>query len=343
MELERTESFDWREAVESLRGAYADRTLNNCRGIASLFEQWCAQRGVVAWPASPETVAGYVAALFGRLAASTIRTRLIELRRVHRAAGFADPTCTLPVQLAFRRGLRTYGGAVRQVGGINSPVRDQLMAVCGDDLIGRRDRLMIAVGYDTLARSCELVDLRVEDIAALESGGAAILIRRAKNDAGGEGQLGYLSSPTFTLVKDWLASTGLTAGHLLRAARGRRLYARGLNRQMISHRIKLLARRAGLSPEIVGRLSSHSLRVGAAQDLARSGRSLLEVLRAGRWRDLDSLSTYTRNAQVNVWSPGDGDTFAHLVGAQTRARLAGGRIMQTALTGADRGARWGVR
>jgi integrase len=70
--------------------------------------------------------------------------------------------------------------------------------------IGIRNRAIIAVGYDTLCRRCELVALRGEDLSELEDGAMSILVRRAKNDPFGDGRLGYLTPKTATLLRKWL-------------------------------------------------------------------------------------------------------------------------------------------
>jgi hypothetical protein len=103
-------------------------------------------------------------------------------------------------------------------------------------------------------------------------------------------------------VSAWLAAASLGEGPVLRRvyktwAGDRQLWPENVNR-----RISEMAVAAGLEPEVVRRLTSHSFRVGAAQDLAASGRTLLEIMRAGRWRYVGSVSHYVREADINVWS-----------------------------------------
>lgn len=329
------EDGPWSAYIRTLEGAYADRTLENCAGVWRLFGPWCAARGESSLPASAATVAAYVEAMFGRIAANSIRTRLAEIRRVHFAAGFEDPTRTRAVMLAVRRGRRTYPSAIRQAAGLNAPLRDELLAACSDDLLGLRDRLMILMGYETLARSIELVAFRVEDLTRLPGGGASLLVRRAKNDPSALGQLGYISPGTLALLDAWLERSGVSEGPILRPFDWGVLQDRAIDKQVVSHRIRILARRAGLAEPAVRRLTSHSLRVGAAQDLAGSGRTLLEIMRAGRWRFIESVMDYTRHAPVNVWAPGDGDAYALHRDVQARIRRHVRRTLNnTPLSGA---------
>jgi integrase len=47
--------------------------------------------------------------------------------------------------------------------------------------------------------------------------------------------------------------------------------------------------------------SSHSLRVGAAQELLRRGHSTSTIMRAGGWKSVNVLARYLEEAEVNVW------------------------------------------
>ena len=57
--------------------------------------------------------------------------------------------------------------------------------------------------------------------------------------------------------------------------------------------LKRLGAEAGLDPAAVAGLSGHSTRVGAAQDLRRSGASVLDLQAEGGWRDPRMPGLYT--------------------------------------------------
>ena len=83
----------------------------------------------------------------------------------------------------------------------------------------------------------------------------------------------YLGAPTVEAIARWQVASGIVDGPLFRAVnkggiRGGRIDARSL-RAIIARR----ARAAG----ITGRVSGHSLRVGAAQSLAAAGAGLVEL------------------------------------------------------------------
>jgi len=89
----------------------------------------------------------------------------------------------------MRRALRAKRARPHQALGLTNDLRDQLIAACPNTLAGKRDRAMIALGYDTLCRRAELVALLLEDLRPPANGSAQILIRRSKNDPYGEGRL----------------------------------------------------------------------------------------------------------------------------------------------------------
>lgn len=56
---------------------------------------------------------------------------------------------------------------------------------------------------------------------------------------------------------------------------------------------KTMARAARLSAEEIARISGHSTRVGAAQDLLRFGEQLPSIMQAGRWKSPQMVGRYT--------------------------------------------------
>jgi len=55
---------------------------------------------------------------------------------------------------------------------------------------------------------------------------------------------------------------------------------------------KRVARQAKLNPELIARISGHSFRVGAAQDLLASGASMPIIMHRGRWTKSDTVMRY---------------------------------------------------
>jgi integrase len=74
----------------------------------------------------------------------------------------------------------------------------------GEGLRADRERAMLCVAYETLARRGELVALEVRDIDFHPDGTVQALIRRGKTDTDGRGRAAYLSRETCRWLKVWL-------------------------------------------------------------------------------------------------------------------------------------------
>jgi hypothetical protein len=57
---------------------------------------------------------------------------------------------------------------------------------------------------------------------------------------------------------------------------------------------KQMALAAGIAPQDAARISGHSSRVGAAQDMVRHGVELPAVMQAGGWETAEMVGRYTR-------------------------------------------------
>jgi integrase len=69
----------------------------------------------------------------------------------------------------------------------------RFLIAAGDGIRADRERALLSVGYDTMARRSELVALDVEDFSFFSDGSGRVLIRRSKTDQVGVGSVAYLS------------------------------------------------------------------------------------------------------------------------------------------------------
>lgn len=291
-------SVDWRISLNRLEGAYSDNTLRACRADITAFEAWCQTVGRSPFPASPEAVAAFVRDQTQNLSTATLKRRLAAIRKVHRLLRMENPVTDEEVVIAMRRALRGKQARPHQALGLTRDLRDQLIAACPDTLSGKRDRAMVALGYDTLCRRSELVALRAEDLSITVNGSAQILIRRSKNDPYGQGRLGYVSPKTLEIVNAWLAAAKIESGFIFRSVRGAKIARRAMHPYSVNRILKYVAERAALPPETIRQLSGHSMRVGAAQDMIASGLSILPIMRAGGWKTMNVVARYVENADL---------------------------------------------
>ncbi len=273
------------QAQEDARGADAPATLRTYATAARAWAAWCAAQGEpVAYPADPRLVARWVDALAaeGR-APSTVRTYLAALARAHRDLDLPAPGDAAVVRLALRRTARmaaAEGHRQRQAAPLRRDSLDRALDHAGGDLAALRDRALLALAYDTLARASELVALNVRDV---EPG--ACIIARSKTDQEGTGSVRFVAPDTWAHVRAWIRAAKLKPTNPLwrplgPAAKGKRLSVRDVSR--------IIKRRAGEG------YSAHSTRVGAAVDQRAAGIATGAVAQAGGWAGDRMVARYTR-------------------------------------------------
>ena len=71
-----------------------------------------------------------------------------------------------------------------------------------------------------------------------------------------------------------------------------------LNPHTVACIIKSRAKHAGIDKVLVAKLSGHSMRVGAAQDMAAAGIDLGAIMHAGGWKSPDMVMRYIEHMDV---------------------------------------------
>jgi site-specific recombinase XerD len=291
----------WRQNLTRLEGAYSPHTVRGYRADFAQFENWCSDAGICPLPASPHTIAAHIDAAANRLANATLKRRIAAIRKIHRLSGCPDPTVDEDVLLALRRARRGKPSRQHQALGVTKKLRERMLGACGDDLAGLRNKALIAVGYDTLCRRGELVALRAEDIAERPSGGANLLVRRAKNDPDGNGRMAALSRGTLETLRNWLKAAGIESGPIFRPVYRGHAVHRVLSPMTVSRVLKTAAHASGMDPAVVEEISGHSMRVGCAQDLNTAGHDILTIMRAGGWRSMAVVARYIERVDLTIW------------------------------------------
>ena len=292
----RVTNREWTSALTRLEGAYAANTIRAYRSDFKIFEAWCQRECLIALPASAETVAEFVRAQSESATPATVSRRRAALAKIHRLMKLESPVRDEEVNLATRKVFRQKGRRQKQALGLTAPLKAKLIAACPDDLRGLRDRALIATGYDTLCRRSELVVLRIEDLEVSADGSGTILVRRAKADQQGRGRLAYLSAETISHLNGWLDEAGLSVGPIFRHAD--EVLEQPIVASTVAGVLKRRAAEAGLDTAIVRRLSGHSMRVGAAQDMAAACIELVAIMHAGGWRSPEMVMRYIEHMDV---------------------------------------------
>jgi len=246
------------EAEVAKAFARASKSASTIRGYridAAIFRAWCGARGLCPLPASPETIATFLAceafpdaaeriaaAMAGAgsktvaeiiegaitsdaatgAAISTISRRVSAIRFEHRAAGFSELPTNSELVRATMAGIRRAVGPKRprrrKAPATVDRLRTMVSEIRTDKLGGLRDRALVLLGFAMAARRSELVALRVEDLEE-SAEGLRITIRVSKTDQDGQGQL--VAVPRggalcpVEAVRVWREAAGIQSGPLV--------------------------------------------------------------------------------------------------------------------------------
>ena len=279
-------------------GAFSDNTERALRSDLAIYAGWCAERGLRAMPAGPETVAAFVDAMAEDKAPATVRRYVTSIDIAHRIVGCANAAKSEAVRLALKRMHRRKGRHQDQAKGLTWPLRNRLLDAAGDRLIDDRNRALLAVAYDTLLRRSELSALQVPDLFEEIDGDATLVVRQSKTDQEGEGETVWVAPDSLALVRVWLERAGIADGPLFRSVGKGGKTGGALPPGQVPRIFKAMARAAGLPSSAVDGLSGHSTRVGATQDMIGAGIELSAILHAGRWKSTAMVSRYGARLQA---------------------------------------------
>ena len=288
--------------LNSLEGAYAPNTLRSYYVDATAFVDWCDEQNIEAFPITSVTLCEYIEFMKLKLRYSTIRRRISSLRRVNALLGYEDETQTDEVYLAIRRLKREKLSEQRQAVGINQDLLIKMINAQPETLAGIRNRALLSLGYDFLARRSELVGLKTADIEFTKDGALKGKIRKSKADQYGRGRLVFGSARSATLVRKWLRLKPKEIQPIFCAIN----HGRCVDRPICDRNVNDIIKRGVISVKRCDRpsdldVSGHSLRVGAAQDLLIKGYELAAIMRAGGWSNPSTVSRYLRFSQHNIW------------------------------------------
>ena len=147
-------------AADYRRAARAENTRRAYRAAVAAFTEWCATHAQIALPASPETVAAFLAAEAGRgLAVNTLRLRHAALRYLHLLAGYPPPTASPLVSATFAGIRRAHRRPLAQKDRAGARAAARGPAAIPDTLPGLRDRALLLVGFAAALRPSELARL----------------------------------------------------------------------------------------------------------------------------------------------------------------------------------------
>jgi integrase len=166
----------------------------------------------------------------------------------------------------------------------------------GDAPQDLRAKAMIAVAYSTLARRAELIDICLEDITFGTEGDGTVTLRTKRGDQ----KERYLAPVARAALEAWLDFARINDGFVFRRLeRHGRIGERTITPREVARTFKRIAGLIDVdSARPSSRISGHSTRIGAAQDLTAAGAALPEIMVAGGWKSPQMPAHYARKLDV---------------------------------------------
>jgi integrase len=325
------------DALAFLRASLAPNTL---RAYASQLKAWeahCAEHGITPYPASPVTVANWIAdrANNGRRggrrlatgergqAISSVRTAIPAIRAAHVAKGHSFDTRHQALRGVLQGIKRKKAEAPNQSSALQAHQVLEILEGLGDDLIALRDAALLALGFAAARRRSELVGLDLDRLST----GSGILVRnardfrivlvRGKTSADGDDPIIVNREDNREAAKAidrWLDGAAIQSGEpVFRSIRkGDRVQHARLSAdyvaRVVKQRIAEHLVRGGVPEKLAmfeaAKYAAHSLRHGFATSAAEAGASTLEIASVTGHRSQAVLARYVRQADKNKLRPG---------------------------------------
>lgn len=300
-------------ALHYARAAVPSSTERAYRCQWRAFERYCAAAGVQARPATPATVAAYIASRASAGASvATIEQALASIAAAHLAARLDSPTSSAEVKLTRRGIRRTHGVApTKKAPATVAALERMIAATPGRNLRAVRDRALLLLGMAGGFRRSELVALDVADLEDdPQARGVHVRVRRGKTDQEGRGHTKAIPFGRGDLdpagaARAWLRAAGIVEGAVFRSVdRYGNVRARRLTGHDVGRIVKEAAERAELDPRTY---SGHSLRRGFVTQAALNGADTRKIIRQTQQTErtahgyIDAADPFAENAVAGMF------------------------------------------
>lgn len=305
---------DQPDLYAKLRERLASYAPNTQRALGAdwrAWRAWCATNERVPFPALPADLVTYLYAHSPPLErdtagavsmnpdatgptirrATTVTRWLASIATLHRIADVADPTRSEDVKAA-RRAVTRNRNAPEQKAPLHWADVEKALRALGGRPRDLRAKALISIAYSTLARRAELIALRVEDITLSPEGDGSVTLKTK----GGDRQERYLAPEARVALQRWLNETQIKEGYIFRRIENNGLVGeRTITTMEVARSFKRIATLLDFgASRPVSRISGHSTRIGAAQDLTAAGAALPEIMIAGGWKSPQMPTHYAR-------------------------------------------------
>ncbi|HHA1396890.1 TPA: tyrosine-type recombinase/integrase [Enterobacter hormaechei subsp. xiangfangensis] len=295
--------------------AFSENTMSQMLSVIRCWARWCEARNKTWLPGAPDDVREYLLYLKNDLgrAVSTVNQHQAMINKVHKHAGLQRPSDDMSVSLgmkAIRRRAMHAGEKVSQAIPLHVEDVFRLADVWedSDKLSERRDLAFIGVAYSSLLRISNVARLRVQDLVFRPDGSAIFDVGYTKTIDEPNSIAKVLPPEVAGWVRGWILMSCLSdkPESMLFSKVDRYNNAHPGSEPMKRVNIEKLFARAWLAldlPHQAGQRyrtwTGHSPRVGAAQDMAMRGKTLVEIMHEGTWKRPEQVLSYIRNIEAD--------------------------------------------
>ncbi|MEV4672763.1 site-specific integrase [Actinomadura sp. NPDC049382] len=266
------------------------------------FREWCEAEGRVHLPATAQTLTEYVDHMCEcGSAPNTIAQAIATVRSKHADHGHQDePDSRQPLKALkdYRKEWADGGNREKQATPIMVDALRAMVATCDlSTLQGARDRALLLLGFNMMARRSELVGLDQGDVVE-SSNGLTVYVKRSKTDQEARGitvaipRGKHPETCAVEAINAWkarLAERGLADGPLFRPIDrhgrvGGEPDGAGKGGVRLTGKSACdIVRRRGILAGLPEKYTSHGLRAGSASTAYAAGVPIAEIAKQGRW------------------------------------------------------------
>ncbi|WP_350262672.1 tyrosine-type recombinase/integrase (plasmid) [Pantoea sp. BJ2] len=300
------------------REAFSLNTWRQLLSVMRICWRWSQDKRRSFLPMSPEDMQDYLFHLqaIGR-STSTISVHAALISMLHRNAGLVPPTISPDVMRSKKKINRTAivsGERTGQAVPFCRPDPNRLDAAWKHSprLQHLRDLAFVHVAYGTLLRMSELSRLRVRDVTRAADGRVILDVGWTKTILQSGGIVKALSARSSERLMAWIRAAGMAnePDAVLFCPVHRSNKVTGVPTVSLSapslediwHRARRHAGQTSRPETNKGRYASwsgHSARVGAAQDMARKGVSIAQIMQEGTWTLTQTVMRYIRMVEAH--------------------------------------------
>ncbi|GAA3957562.1 site-specific integrase [Actinomadura viridis] len=290
------------DTAERLLNSTAENTRVTYDRAWRNFREWCKTEGRVYLPATAQTLTEYVNHMCkSGSAPNTIAQAVSTVRSKHADEGHQDePDSRQPLRALkdYRKEWADEGNREKQATPVMPDALRAMVATCDlGTLQGVRDRALLLLGFNMMARRSELVGLDQGDVVEATEG-LVVYVKRSKTDQEARGVTvavprGKRSAMCpVEAVNAWkarLAERGLADGPLFRPidrhgrVGGEPDIAGKAAVRLTGKSACNIVHRRGVLANLPAKYTSHGLRAGSASTAYAAGVPISEIAKHGRW------------------------------------------------------------